>query len=155
MIAIGPIDDSDVARVHANMWPRGLAELERMGLAPEKMLGAYLERNRTPFSFGIFVDGRAVGFMGARPLQDGIAGGRKRYGTWFMATAEFETAGLGATKAVRNFLAGKMREHPDVDLYLLSASDHPDADRWFGVLGFRFVTVLGVVRAFKYGGVHV
>ena len=155
MIAIGPIKDSEIDRVYANMWPRGRAELERMGFAPEKMLDAYLERNRSPFSFGIFVDGRPVGFMGARQIEGSASGGRKSYGTWFLATDEFEAVGRAATRAIKKFLADKMREHPDVDLYLLSASDHPDADRWFGVLGFRFVTVLGVVRAFKYGGVHV
>ena len=124
-----------------------------MGFAPEKMLPAYLERNRTPFSFGIFVDGKPVGFMGARQIE--VLGDRKSYGTWFLATDEFEVAGLGVTRAIKKFLGGKIRENPDADLYLLSASDHPDADRWFGLLGFRPLAVLGVVRTFKHGGSHV
>ena len=152
-VEIGPIEDSGVALVHANMWARGRAELERMGLAPEKMLDAYLERNRTPFSFGIFVDGRPVGFMGARQIE--ATGDRKAYGTWFLATDEFEAAGLAVTRAIKKFVDGKIRENPDADLYLMSASDHSDADRWFGLLGFRFVTMLGVVRTFKHGGLHV
>lgn len=131
------------------MWQRGREELERLGIDADAAIDIYLERNRTPFSFGVFDDGVPIAFMGA--AEKGAA----KYATWFQATEAFPSAGVAATKAIKKFLKQAMRRHPDVDLYLFSASDHPDADRWFRLLGFRYVSMRGNVRVFEYGDDHV
>ena len=143
MATVGPITDEQITHVHSHMWERGRDELRRMGYDPGKMLPTFLERNRTPFSFGVFVDGKPVAFMGASKKSENL------YSTWFQATDEFNGK---ATLAVRRFLKATMADHPGTELVLHTASVHPDADRWFACLGFRPLTYGSGIRSFRYEG---
>lgn len=131
MLHFGIATPLDISIVIEKLWDRGVAEAERFGFKSHSELLAFLTSAATEHGYVLKIEEMPVAVFGARHLRDNI------YSTWFMATGRFDEAGAPITRFLRGFIREKLDEHPGAKIELSSAVDHPEADRWFKVLGFH------------------
>lgn len=130
MIETLSLTRADVHFVAENLWERGKIEMERYGVTSLDQLVDKLMGMAQEYGYSLYADGRPVAVFGAALANDGW------YYTWFIATEDFTKIGKAATKFLRDFTRERVAERPDARLFLWSAVDHPEAARWFQVLGF-------------------
>lgn len=116
---------SDVAYVFSHLWERGYKELDCLGLSwhDARALLTYYARTGLR-SQTLFGDDRPV-------LVVGIARDNGEWITWFQATERFAAHAGEITRHIRREAAA--HQGP---LYIYSVCAHPQAARWFHVLGF-------------------
>ena len=68
--------------------------------------------------------------------------------TWFLATEAFYDAGVRAIVAARRYLKKTAESRT---IMVISLSDHPDAERWFEVLGFEKVEKTAFSTIYRFG----
>lgn len=66
--------------------------------------------------------------------------------TWFIASKEFFNKGMRAPKWSRQFLKELAFNHGD--LITISASGHPDVERWMRILGYEHIAEEGAMKIF-------
>jgi hypothetical protein len=81
----------------------------------------------------IMADGKVVAVFGhMRHKFD-----RDHRVTWFLAKPEFYALGVAGVLFARRYLLTLRKNYPGIGFYTYSHSDHPDAGRWFELIGFR------------------
>jgi hypothetical protein len=118
-----PVTDAAIAYVLRNLWPRGVTELELLGLSD-------------PFRYfrDCATHGHRSGVLeheGTPVLVSGIAADADGAFTWFQATTEFDKHAAEITRRLRR----EAKAYP-ASLSIYSVCVHPDTERWFRVLGF-------------------
>lgn len=68
--------------------------------------------------------------------------------TWFLANKTYFSLGVAAVLHARRFLKSAVKRHGRI--YTGSCSPHPDAERWFEVLGFKKLCEEDGVKWFVY-----
>lgn len=124
-----PIPEEDAERVINHVWFRTRDEAARFGVALWDVVEAGVGN---PYHASLVVDGEPVVLMGARVADEG--GDRVAY-TWFIASLTFERHGRRVTRFLREYLRSQLEAGLD-RIECQSAAEHPDAPRWFRLLGF-------------------
>lgn len=142
MIETGAVTPADIDYVLANLWERGRREAERFGLTDPAALRRAVEKFvESRYSFAVRRDGRPAAIFGA-------TGGPQYFTTWFLATEEMD---LAETRIVRRVLHENSRAIPGtVIVDVFSAADHPKADAWFRLLGFKPIGEDRGIRRYRY-----
>jgi hypothetical protein len=78
-----------------------------------------------------------------------IFGIRPNHTSWFLATQQYFDGGAKAILAGRHFVRQMRTLHGG--FVTLSRSPHPDADRWFRLIGLRAGTPMGDVKVWWCG----
>ncbi len=120
-----PVTPKLLAGVWDDLWERGVEELRRYGISKNEALCACMEfAQRSVDSVILLADDKPVLVAGICP-NDGAAF------TWMQATNDFEQH----SRAIIRLLRKRIRAYSGL-LYLYSPLVHPDAARFFHVLGF-------------------
>ena len=121
-----PVTPAALAFVLQNLWPRGVEEMNRLGLNTLQAFARFMAYAEMPDADAaiLSVDGEPI-------VAVGIASeGEERF-TWFIATSQFDAHGKAITKFIRRYV----REHEGA-LCIYSVCVHPDTEKWFRLLGF-------------------
>ena len=139
------LNADDVQAVAQRIWDRGKREVERFGYGDPVSLAAVLVASRPEYAFTLESVGEPVAAFGAFRLEGGS------YRSYFLATDAFIPVAKEATRLLRSFLKRETALRPDCRLECLSASDHPDSERWFKLLGFYSAEPLNGLSRYIYG----
>lgn len=121
-----PTVNPDLIRyVFGHIWKRGREEINRLGVtvAAATEIALY---------FSLFGRTRALIVNKTPVFVSGICPDGPELVTWFQATEDFAKHALTITRLMRNEL--RIETEP---VYIYSPCVHPDAARWFGVLGYK------------------
>lgn len=153
-------DNDAVEFVLNNLWARGEAELEILGIPKAKAAEMILERrDRGEPTFSFRADGEPIFIAGLTRSDDpqGMA-------TWFQATEGFNEYSREITVRLREGIERAAEANNLTFVEIFSVCVHPKTGRWFRALGFNLdvdyhsrtssgATVYRFVRTF--GGDHV
>jgi hypothetical protein len=64
-----------------------------------------------------------------------------KHATWFMASKKFFDLGVKSVIGGQRYMRQLAKSRPGVSFESLTASKHPQVERWFALLGFRRVMV--------------
>lgn len=121
-----PVTPQLLARLWANLWERGVVELERLGLSIHYGFYVFLDyASRASSSVALTCDGKPV-FI-AMAVKEG-----DEYFTAMQATKDFDRHVRPIIKTLRKRL-GEFKEDP---LYIYSVCVHHQTPRFFNALGF-------------------
>lgn len=135
---------SDITDVVIGLWERGEQEARVAGFGDREALLAYLLSISGEYSYTMKVGNEPVAVFGATHHGE-------VYHSWFMATERFNEVGKQATRFLNGFVKERVQSRPDATLEMLSAVDHPDAERWFLLLGFKKVGEKdGIFTRYRY-----
>jgi len=127
------------------IWERGKREIQRFGFVdPDQAVKAFLGA-KPEYGFAFVKDGACVAVFGAIRMDGGS------YRSYFLATEAFVSAAKEGTRLLRKMLREETAKRPGARLECLSASDHPDSDRWFKLLGFYEAEPLNGINRYIYG----
>ena len=139
------LEQNDVQAVCESLWEHGKREVQRFGFVdPDQATRAFLGA-KPEYGFGFFKDGACVAAFGAIRMDGGS------YRSYFLATEAFVSAAKEGTRLLRNLLKEETAKRPGARLECLSASDHPDSERWFKLLGFYSAEPLNGISRYIYG----
>lgn len=145
MLTIRRAHPRDARFIAERMWERGAAELRKCGLDDRKAIQERLRLySQTPLSFAMFDGDEPIAFFGALRMAP------EYYRTWFQATDAFVSHGMASTKQLKKFLAAQVVNYPGAVLDLVTASEHPAADKWFRLLGFRPIGEVEGHKCYRY-----
>ncbi len=144
MIDIRPSTRDDIRHVVFRMWRRGCEELGKHGNLDNEAIIRELCKRATEYGYAFYFRGEPVAVFGAHAVSD------SEYHTWFSATDKFHHIGKEATRFLKGLVFAKTSQRPGVRLELWSAVNHPDADRWFKLLGFRPDKPSGMFARYVY-----
>lgn len=139
------LDPDDVQAVAQAIWDRGQREIRAFGYDQPLDLAAMLIVSGPEYAFTLESDGRALAVFGACRQDSGA------YRSYFLATDAFIPSAKEATRLLRAFLKRETAKRPNARLECLSASDHPDSERWFKLLGFYSAEPLNGIARYIYG----
>lgn len=122
----------DARHVVMNLWGRGIREIEKYGVTDKEQLVTALIAMSKEYGFAIWHKSIPMAVFGAHFCEEDNI-----YYTWFAATEAFTEAGKETTKLLKKFVRDRIKERPGVEVEIWSAVDHPDAPRWFQLLGFK------------------
>ncbi len=140
---LAPMIPADIDFVIEHLWERGEAEAEKFGMTDKNEIGRYLHSLPREFAWTIWHGFSPLAVLIASRTDDGV------YHTSFIATNEFPKAGLAATRILNRLFKQVMAAHPDKKFELWSASDHPSADKWFEVTGWKYSRPEGLFRVYE------
>lgn len=123
----------DIDAVVSGLWDRGAREASNYGFKTKDQIREYLKGMCDSHAYVLAIDNARIAAFGACAVR------RNVYSTWFIATDRFSEAGAPITRFLRGFIREKLFEHPGAQIEMSSAVDHPDAERWFKILGFERV----------------
>jgi hypothetical protein len=131
MIEWGAATTEDLAFIATNMWLRGKREMMRFGYdgSPDEFADYVSQAAVEIYAFRDPSQEKPLAILGIIPTDTG-------YCTIFQAVEQFTDEGLEITKALRRFAKQWRKDNPQKEGAIYSASDHPDASRWFALLGF-------------------
>ena len=139
------LDRDDVQAVAQAIWDRGQREIERFGFTDPVAAARGVLAAQPEYGFSLFDDAACVAVFGAC-RQDGGS-----YRSYFLATDAFISVAGEATRLIRALLKRETAKRPNARLECLSASDHPDSERWFKLLGFYSAEPLNGIARYIYG----
>lgn len=142
-LTFSSVEPDDISQVIKGLWKRGQKEATLFGITNKEELLEYLLACSSEYGFTLKVGEEPIAVFGA-------AGHDNKYNSWFVATDRFAEVGRSATLFLRGFLRDKVRNRPDAELSMFSAVEHPDAERWFSLLGFEKVDREGFMTIYKY-----
>lgn len=119
----------DIDYVIANLWERGKREGEKVGLTIEEIRAWLLSFCHDCLYVLIYKD-KPLAITGANS-SEGV------HYTTFLATKEFKNAGMAITLFMSRFTRNRFKNLNMKRLELWSASDHPEAAKWFNIIGFH------------------
>lgn len=131
MLALHTLNDNDIDFIVNHLWQRGEEEAVFYGLKNKEELRVHIIGMSQQYGYCFRVDDEPVAAFGAAHSRD------DNYSTWFIATDRFEEVGKQITRFLRGFVKEKVSARPNATLELISAVGHPDAERWFRILGFQ------------------
>lgn len=131
MITYSPATLADIAFVAENMWARGQDEMARFGYEgnADSFFNMITQNCVQAYRFFNENTGELIAILGISPTETGFC-------TAFQATDAFGANSLGVTKALRRFCSEWKRKNLGVEGAIYSASTHPAAAAWFGLIGF-------------------
>ena len=88
-------------------------------------------------------DGKPVCLLGVRPE------GLNLFVTWFLASKRFFALRAAAVLPARRVATELRKRYPAADIEAYSWSRHPQARRWFELLGFKLVRDTGIYLQFR------
>lgn len=139
------LERDDMQAVCEAVWERGKREIQRFGFVdPDQATNSFLGA-KPEYGFGFFKNGSCVAAFGAIRLDGGS------YRSYFLATEAFVSAAKEGTRLLRGLLREETAKRPGCRLECLSASDHPDSERWFKLLGFYSAEPLNGISRYIYG----
>ena len=146
MVEFSAVTSDDIKSILDNLWDRGEEEAFLFGLKNRDEMAAYLTGAAKKHGYCLKSKGVPVAAFGAERKEP------DKYVTWFIATDRFTEEALGITRFLRGFIKDKLASRPDAKMELVSAVGHPDAERWFNVLGFRHMPERrqGLFRTYIY-----
>lgn len=144
MIDIRPSTSDSIRHVVFRMWRRGTEELKRHGDFDNESIIRELCLRAHEYGYAFHFHGEPVAVFGAHAVSD------KEYHTWFTATDKFHHIGKEATRFLKGLVFAKTSQRPDCRLELWSSVNHPDADRWFKLLGFHKLEPEGAWQRYVY-----
>lgn len=139
------LDRDDVQAVAQAIWDRGQREIERFGFRDPADTARTILAAEPEYGFGLHHAATPVAVFGAC-RQDGGS-----YRSYFLATDAFVPVAREATRLIRALLKRETAKRPNARLECLSASDHPDSERWFKLLGFYSAEPLNGIARYIYG----
>lgn len=125
-----------------DMWARGEEEARIFGLTAIDDILPMLDRIEHAATFSYL--GTPYAITGAVKAQEDV------YHTVFMARPQFEDHLRAGTRMLKKHLRAQAAEKPTADIVAFSACPHPDAEKWFTLLGFEPVSSSGPVRTYKF-----
>lgn len=131
MIDVRPTTSADIRHVVYRMWRRGVEELRCHGHFDKEAIIRELCVRSAEYGYTFYHCGEPIAIVGANTV------GANAYHTWFSATDKFHYIGKEATRFLKKLTADKTAERPEATLELWTTVNHPDADRWFKLLGFQ------------------
>lgn len=144
MIDLRPATKDDIRHVVFRMWRRGCEEIKKHGFSDNETIIAELCKRSTEYGYSIYYHGEPVAVFGAHAVSD------TEYHTWFSATDKFHYIGKEATRFLKGLVFAKTSQRPGVKLELWTMVVHPDADRWFKLLGFYPAPASGAFLRYVY-----
>lgn len=145
MIEIRPMRYEDVDPVVDALWERGVRESVRFGVADRNELrDEMVAMLGTEYAWTMTVHDEPVVLMGMCEVQPGTLR------TFFLATDAFLASGTAITRMLRRFITETMSGLKGKKLEVLSACDHPAAEKWFTRLGFIKKREVNGFRLFLY-----
>lgn len=144
MIDLRPVTRDDIRHVVFRMWKRGADEAKRHGYEDNERIIHDLSMRANEYGFAFYHNNEPVAVFGA------YAGHDDCYHTWFVATDKFTVIGKQATVFLKRFIKEKTMERPGASLELWSSVDHPEADRWFQLLGFQPLEPYDIYNRYVY-----
>lgn len=121
--SVEPVSAPLIDDLFARLWPRGIVELERLGVDRKRAPNDCLEWSKHGNSGVFCADGRPVVVYGICP--DG-----ENWASWFQATDEFDLH----HRAITPVIAKALLDAPE-NLHVYSVMVHPKTERWFNKCG--------------------
>jgi hypothetical protein len=143
MLEVRRATPDDIDFVIGHLWRRGEQEYAEWGVGRRELFDRYQQYGREAHSYCIR-DEEPIALMGAMQFGEGY------YRTWFQATERFADVGKEITVLVRKFMREQVADHPGAVVDLVTATQHPDAHRWFRLLGFRPHAMEDGSRVYRY-----
>ena len=128
-LSFGRVTPEDIQHVLNGLWTRGEKEAVKAGFTSREQLMAYLLSVSGEYGYTMRTDDEPVAVFGAT-MSEG------KYFTWFVATERFSEIGKQATRFLKGFIKERVAGRPDAHLEMISAVEHPEAEKWFNLLGF-------------------
>lgn len=141
-VVFSQVGPDDIVKVASGIWRRGEEEAEAFGLEKSSIIQYLIEASKE-HGFVMKVHDEPIAVFGASRAGD-------HYNSWFIATNRFEEVGKAATRFLKGFVSEKITQHPDAELRMVSGVSHPDAERWFKLLGFEFINKEGPFSHYIY-----
>jgi len=126
------VSSGDIQFVVGKLWDRGEKEAAKAGFDSKEQLLAHLLSLSGEYAYALKVEEEPVAVFGATTSNRG-----QLYYSWFIATDQFNKVGKQATRFLRGFIKERVKGRPDARLEMMSAVDHPEAEKWFKFIGFR------------------
>lgn len=125
-------DNEAIQFVLNNLWDRGEAELEIMGIPKVRAAEMIIERReRGEPTFSFRVDGVPIFIAGLTRADDPSA-----MATWFQATDDFNAYAREITQRLRVGVEASAKTYGLKYVEIFSPCVHPKTGRWFKALGF-------------------
>lgn len=137
------VQPEDIKIVVKNMWERGQRESKVYGFDNTEDIMAYLLSLSGEYGYVMKVGDEPIAVFGAARHEE-------KYSTWFVATERFNEVGKQATLFLNGFIKERVKDRPDAELEMISAVEHPEAERWFAALGFALIEKDGLFSKYKY-----
>lgn len=144
MIDARPTTLSDITAVLAEPSAVTARELERAKLTNWQALKLFRDNLAEGEARTVFVDGKIGFILGIAPHPVLP----RRSSLWFIATERYWKTGAAGIRFGRSFIESLESRYPGEYLTARSWSNHPDAERWFAVLGFQLEATHGFSRVF-------
>jgi hypothetical protein len=74
------------------------------------------------------------------------------YRTWFIATEDFFAKKITCAKVVAREIARTQARMPHMTFEAYTKPQHPQFQKWFRVIGFKFIEAIDDVMLFRYTG---
>ncbi len=74
--------------------------------------------------------------------------------TWFIASKKYFDMGVKSVIAGRRYMSTLAKSRPGVSFESLTASSHPEVERWFALLGFRRIQELDGFALYVFEGIR-
>lgn len=126
-------------------WQRGKDEAEVYGVSEAQKMTELLWQQANEYGYALFHDDVLIAVFGAA-----FSSADNAYATWFLATDDLLKVGRHATYWLRGFVKERTHERPDAKLKIMTAANHPEADRWFRALGFSLMEDDGRFKHYLY-----
>lgn len=131
MLDIRPLNANDIRYVVYRMWRRGMEEIKKNGdIGNEEIIKAFQACNHE-YGYALYFEDRPVAIFGAHAVS------ADNYHTYFSATDKFHHVGRHATRFMRQLILRETARRPHAKLEIWSGVDHPEAERWFSLMGFN------------------
>lgn len=141
-----PAQYDDVERILDDLSDISKAEMAVLRTTPFDMMRRARHCMKGAGLDAILRDDEPIAVFGAAPM----VGEENVLGTWFLASRAFFEHGARSTLFCRKHMAKVADSHPGKEFMAYTASDHPDLDRWFALLGFADQKHLDLVSIYRY-----
>lgn len=129
MITFHDATEQEIDFVLANLWERGKREALMVGVDSVAELRKWLVDYPPDNLYTIVYQEKPIAIAGSSCAND-------THFTTFLATKDFKKMGKPLTRFIKKFISERVNALEIKRLEIWSASDHPEAGKWFNVLRF-------------------
>ena len=133
----------DIEHVCSVLWERGVHEAKRFGLAGPQEIDRYLRGCSKEYCYVARDYSGPVTIFGANKHPEGFI-------TFFVSTDRMVLHGRRISIKLKHLLDADVKAEGNPVVKLISAVDHPEADRWFKAMGFAFQDEKPPFRTYLY-----
>lgn len=144
-ITTRPAEREDILRVVLDLSPQSVADIKRMQMGPDEVLGFFGVRVPEKDAVTFIEDGKPIAIVGWDKEPDA-------WYSWLLTTPQFYRSDPSPVFASRRHLRRVQKENPSVSLMTVGTGDSWQFRRWMLCLGFYRLWQQPELNVWKFAG---